>query len=155
MAVLPWLAWSLLFVTVGNLFVLAYNDLIRPPAHEWRHQEENHRQDSIASPITRSQMAATINQAALFGRLDAAAVAEVANPIETRLDLTLVATFTHRDPALAIALISESGMPPVRYRIGDLIQGDAELIEVRAGSVILKRNERHESLSLAVMVPQF
>lgn len=157
-SILPWLASILLIMAAVNLGFMVRNDLFTPSTPERQHLEKDHQQGSILSPalapITRSQAVETINRAALFGGLDTELVPEITDPIETRLDLTLVATFTHRDPNLAMALISESGMLPVRYRIGDLIQGSAELVDVRAGSVILKRNDRHESLSLSVMAQQ-
>lgn len=92
-----------------------------------------------------------IRQAEIFGVAASTPTTETIAPVETRLDLNLVATFTHTDPALAMALIAEQGMEPLRYRIGDAVGGDGELIEIRSGAVILKRNDRHEVLNLRLL----
>ncbi len=70
---------------------------------------------------------------------------------ETRLNLTLVGTFTHAESARASALIAESGQSSKRYFVGDVVPGDAELVNVNAGNVVLRRNGQDEVLKLPIL----
>ncbi len=67
---------------------------------------------------------------------------------ETRLDLTLKGTFTHKDNDKASALISENSKSATRFFLGDKIPGGAELIAVRKGEITLRRNGQDELLKL-------
>lgn len=101
-------------------------------------------------PVTMPRVDASslIHQAALFG---VAKKEPESAPVETRLDLNLIATFTHANPALAMALISQQGSAPERYRIGDTVGGDGALVEIRSGMVVLNRNNRLEALHLEMI----
>jgi len=70
---------------------------------------------------------------------------------ETRLKLVLKGTFTHELDSNASALISEQNKNTVRYYIGDNIPGNAELISVHAGEIILRRNGQDELLKLPIL----
>ena len=67
---------------------------------------------------------------------------------ETRLDLTLKGTFTHKDSDKASALIAENSKSTARFFVGDEIPGGAELIAVRKGEITLRRNGQDELLKL-------
>ena len=84
----------------------------------------------------------------LFGN-PAAKPAAPAMPKElpkTDLKLTLVGAITDSDPSRASALI-DAEKQTRRYYIGENIPGGAVLHEVRADSVVLKRDNRYETLS--------
>jgi len=70
---------------------------------------------------------------------------------ETRLNLTLAGTFTHIEASQASALIGESGRQSKRYFVGEEVPGNAELVEVKAGTVVLRRNGQDELLRLPML----
>jgi len=85
-----------------------------------------------------------IAQANLFGTLSKAApkpaepvVQEVAR--ETRLPLTLLGVFRADDPDESAAIVAEKGKTGKRYQVGRKLPGNAELVEVHADHVVLRR----------------
>ncbi|MDX2349626.1 MAG: type II secretion system protein N [Porticoccus sp.] len=88
----------------------------------------------------------------LFGRHMAEESAPKQKDIpETRLDLVLKGTFTHTENKKASALIAKANQDTERFFIGDLVPGDAELVAVNLGEVILRRNGQDESLKLPML----
>ena len=86
----------------------------------------------------------TIAQANLFGTLSKAApkpaepvVQEVAR--ETRLPLTLLGVFRADDPDESAAIVAEKGKTGKRYQVGRKLPGNAELVEVHADHIVLRR----------------
>ena len=65
---------------------------------------------------------------------------------ETRLRLELLGLFQHRDQALARAIIAEQGRDAALLKPGDKVPGNAELVEVLADRVILRRQGQLETL---------
>jgi general secretion pathway protein C len=86
----------------------------------------------------------------LFGEAGKDAVQQAA-PIdapETRLNLTLHGVIAADIPENARAIIAEQNRNERSYRIGDNLPGGAELSEVHADRVILRRAGRYETLRL-------
>ncbi len=67
---------------------------------------------------------------------------------ETSLKLQLIGVIFDRDTDEGIAIISESKKPQKTYRKEDQLPGGATLYAIEQERVILKRNGRHETLSL-------
>ncbi|MCH8544796.1 MAG: hypothetical protein LAT61_14630 [Alcanivorax sp.] len=65
---------------------------------------------------------------------------------ETRLRLELLGLFQHRDQSLARAIIAEQGRDAELLKPGDRVPGNAELVEVLADRVILRRQGQLETL---------
>ncbi|MBZ2190482.1 hypothetical protein K8B33_15335 [Alcanivorax sp. JB21] len=65
---------------------------------------------------------------------------------ETRLRLELLGLFQHRDQSLARAIIAEQGRDAALLKPGDKVPGNAELVEVLADRVILRRQGQLETL---------
>lgn len=95
-----------------------------------------------------SVSAGQIAQKNLMGVIGAKASASADNkPLPTtRLSLTLSGTFTHSDPELASALISQKGKTAKRYKIGQSVPGGAKLHAVNAQSVTISRGGTLEEL---------
>ncbi len=68
----------------------------------------------------------------------------------TPLRLTLRGTFNEDGPEGGYAIISDESGAHRRYRVGDRLPGDAELLGIYAGRVLLRRAGIDESLSLPV-----
>lgn len=81
----------------------------------------------------------------LFGA-PAAAAAQQAPP--TRANLVLGGTWHVADGAGGYALIGETGGRQRPYRPGDPLPGGAELVEIRADRVLIRRDGRRETLLL-------
>lgn len=67
---------------------------------------------------------------------------------ETRLSLELLGLFQTRDRDKSSAIIAEKGKEAELFHIGDAIPGNAELEEIYADRVILRRQGRLETLRL-------
>lgn len=86
----------------------------------------------------------------LFGEAGQETVQQAA-PIdapETRLNLTLHGVIAADNPDNARAIIAEQNRNERSYRIGDNLPGGAELSEIHADRVILRRAGRYETLRL-------
>ena len=88
----------------------------------------------------------------LFGRkpLESENTAQKMLP-QTRLELVLKGTFTHVEEDKAIALIALPNKRAEKYHIGNELPGGAELIAVKQGEVILRRNGMDERLTLPIL----
>jgi len=69
----------------------------------------------------------------------------------TRLELVLKGTFTHTNELKASALIALPNKSAKSYLIGDTLPGDAELVSINKGEVVLRRNGRDERLTLPIL----
>jgi general secretion pathway protein C len=67
---------------------------------------------------------------------------------ETKLKLILKGALASNDPEHARALIADPRGKELPYAVGDKLPGNAELSEIHADRVILKRNGRFETLRL-------
>ncbi|WP_111658229.1 type II secretion system protein N [Isoalcanivorax indicus] len=67
---------------------------------------------------------------------------------DTRLRLELLGLFQHRDQSQARAIIAEQGRDAALLKPGDRVPGNAELVEVLADRVILRRQGQLEALRL-------
>ena len=67
---------------------------------------------------------------------------------ETRLNLVLRGVLASQSKALARAIIAEDRGEERMYKVGDRLPGNAELVEILADRVILRRGGRHETLRL-------
>lgn len=86
----------------------------------------------------------------LFGRaapLDAVDEAPIDAP-ETRLNLTLRGVFHSRAQDRALVIIGRGNQGEDFYRVGDELPGGATLSAIHPDRVILRREGRHETLSL-------
>lgn len=87
----------------------------------------------------------------LFGVYQAEPVRRDDRPIDapdTRLSLELLGIFQTRDREKSSAIIAEKGQDAELFHIGDSIPGNAELEEIYADRVILRRQGRLETLRL-------
>jgi len=66
---------------------------------------------------------------------------------ETRLRLKLEGVLVGAQPEDSGAIVSGSNGDTQYYRIGDILPGDAELMEVEPGRIILRRGGEYESLN--------
>ena len=66
---------------------------------------------------------------------------------ETRLPLTLLGVFQAEHPEDSAAIVSQKGKSGQRYRIGQNLPGNAELIEVHGNYVVLRRAGVRETLT--------
>ncbi len=67
---------------------------------------------------------------------------------ETTLNLKLIGVLFDRDKGDGYAIISEAGKPQKAFHKGDKLYGNATLYDIEPNRVILKRNGRHEALTL-------
>ncbi len=108
-----------------------------------------------AQPVQQQRRARVdINQVVnwhLFGTPSAHPAQASTAPIdapETRLNLVLRGVLSSHDPENARAIISEPNGNENFFRIGSALPGGAELAEIYADRIILKRAGRHETLRL-------
>jgi len=87
----------------------------------------------------------------LFGVYQAEPSAQGDRPVDapdTRLSLELLGLFQTRDRERSSAIIAEKGKDAELFHIGDAIPGNAELEDIYADRVILRRQGRLETLRL-------
>ena len=87
----------------------------------------------------------------LFGAPSAQPVQASNTPIDapdTRLNLVLRGVLSSHDPENARAIVAEPNGNENFFRIGSALPGGAELAEIYADRIILKRAGRHETLRL-------
>jgi type II secretion system protein C len=65
----------------------------------------------------------------------------------TRLPLTLEAVFVADQNASSGAIVARSGKKGLLYKVGDILPGNARLIEVQQGQIILQRVGNREALA--------
>lgn len=86
----------------------------------------------------------------LFGRVPGGApVVEAVRQTapETRLRLRLEGVLVSEQPELSGAIVAESGGVTAHYRVGETLPGNAELIEVEPGRILIRRNGAFETLT--------
>ncbi len=97
----------------------------------------------------------------LFGEAGATAVVDTGLPaVETRLPLELLGVFVADDEADSAAIVAQKGKAGLLYVVGEKVPGNAELLEVHADHIVLRRAGNRETLrfpqvatSPAVAVP--
>lgn len=92
----------------------------------------------------------SITQYALFGTPkdtgNAKPVPTVQAP-ETTLTLTLMGVMAGSDDSPSGAIVADSNGQTAYYRVGDTLPGNAELIQVEAHRILIRRAGKHEALS--------
>lgn len=71
---------------------------------------------------------------------------------ETRLSLRLEGVLVGQRPEDSGAIVAGSNGETAYYRVGDLLPGNAELVEVEPGRVLIRRGGRYESLTFEEQV---
>jgi general secretion pathway protein C len=103
-----------------------------------------------ATPLAPVTQAVSVAKWHLFGdpgaRLDLARLAQQAPA--TSLKLTLRGTFNEDGSEAGYAIVSDEAGAQRRYRVGDALPGDAQLIGIHSGRILLRRAGVEESLSL-------
>ena len=92
----------------------------------------------------------------LFGEADAVAtpVEAIAAATETRLPLELHGVFVAEVAADSAAIVAQKGKPGILYAIGQTLPGNAELIEVHADHIVLRRAGIQETLTFPEVAAQ-
>lgn len=95
-------------------------------------------------------ISALIN-ANIFGDISAAPAVEEVKPSdepakETRLPLTLLGVFQAEQAEESAAIVAQKGKAGLRYTVGETMPGNAELVEVHADRIILRRAGVRETL---------
>jgi len=105
---------------------------------------------SLPTPVAAASQAVELSKWHLFGdpgvALDLARLARTAPA--TTLKLTLRGTFNEEASEVGYAIIADENDVHRRYAVGDRLPGDAELIGIYGGRVLLRRGGVDESLSL-------
>lgn len=122
-------------------------------------QLDEHIPDAIDSPSRPVRMTGSgnvsqsISRWHLFGQIRVApkphAVQQTANLPETRLNLTLRGVVSSSANNVAKAIIADAAGKENFYNLGALVPGGAVLQEIFSDRVILKRNDRLETLRLS------
>ena len=71
---------------------------------------------------------------------------ELQDTPDTRLNLALAAVYQAERPEDSLAVISAGGASPEPYRIGDAVPGNAKLVEIHRGQVVISRDGIRERL---------
>jgi len=93
----------------------------------------------------------------LFGVADASgkpAESVVAVATATRLPLELNGVFVAETAADSAAIVAQKGRPGVLYTVGQMLPGNAELVEVHADHIVLLRAGIREMLTFPEVTPQ-
>jgi len=112
-------------------------------------------------PVSRPQTAGALNMGAagglypiasysLFGAQPATqGVAEGAKrkAPETGLQLRLSGVLVGRQPQSSGAIVAQTNGDTAYYRVGDALPGNAELMEVEPGRILIRRNGQYETLT--------
>lgn len=147
---------------MGIAFTLANTVLffIAPP--ERSGAADSAARQAVRTPDTRPAVSinAILNRN-LFGEAGETAVADTGLPaVETRLPLELLGVFVADEEADSAAIVAQKGKAGQLYVVGEKVPGNAELIEVHADHIVLRRAGNRETLrfpqvasSPAVAVP--
>jgi general secretion pathway protein C len=88
----------------------------------------------------------------LFGEAGESAVVDTGLPaVETRLPLELLGVFVADLPEDSAAIIAQKGKAGLLYVVGEKVPGNAELIEVHADHIVLRRAGSREILNFPQM----
>lgn len=83
----------------------------------------------------------------LFGEAGDAAVADTGLPaVETRLPLELLGVFVADEAEDSAAIVAQKGKAGLLYVVGEKVPGNAELLEVHADHIVLRRAGNRETL---------
>ena len=83
----------------------------------------------------------------LFGIAGESAVADSGLPaVETRLPLELLGVFVADNEAESAAIVAQKGKAGLLYVVGEKVPGNAELLEVHADHIVLRRAGNRETL---------
>jgi general secretion pathway protein C len=83
----------------------------------------------------------------LFGEAGETPVADSGLPaVETRLPLELLGVFVADEEADSAAIIAQKGKTGMLYVVGEKVPGNAELLEVHADHIVLRRAGNRETL---------
>ncbi len=94
----------------------------------------------------------------LFGVADASAPAttqQTAMAVATRLPLELQGVFVADVPEDSAAIVAQKGRPGMLYVVGQRMPGNAELVEVNADHIVLRRAGVLETLKFPTATGQF
>jgi general secretion pathway protein C len=69
------------------------------------------------------------------------------NAPETRLRLTLQGVMVAEQPGNSGAIVTSGGNTTAHYRVGEMLPGNAELVEVEPGRILIRRQGALESLA--------
>lgn len=69
------------------------------------------------------------------------------NAPETRLRLRLEGVMVAEEPAQSGAIVSETGGTSAHYQVGEMLPGNAELVEVEPARILIRRQGSYESLA--------
>lgn len=146
----PWLNVLLVLLLAWNLALLS-----------WRLVPSEQSNAVFTSPLALPSSASASNSRTmsleqvaalhLFGDATAVPVERVEAPVtapETALNLTLKGLIAVDQQDQALAIIAQGRGEEQAYRVGDSVPGGAELHEILADRVILKRGGRFETLTL-------
>lgn len=83
----------------------------------------------------------------LFGEAGESAVADSGLPaVETRLPLELLGVFVADEETDSAAIVAQKGKAGLLYVVGEKVPGNAELLEVHADHIVLRRAGNRETL---------
>lgn len=104
----------------------------------------------VGTPM--SVMAAAVSDLAnwhLFGRKDMAAAGAAPESLpDTRLSLVLRGLLASTDPKYSLAIVADPAGQENYYKVGDSLPGGAELHEIHADRIVLRRAGQYETLRL-------
>jgi general secretion pathway protein C len=72
--------------------------------------------------------------------------------VETRLPLELQAVYEASDPEASFATVAQKGRPGENYGVGQVLPGNAELLEVHSDHIVLRRAGGRETLRFPEVV---
>ena len=94
----------------------------------------------------------------LFGEAGAVPVEQASNDepaVQTRLPLELQSVFVADETSESAAIVAQRGKPGKLYAVGDMLPGNAKLIEVFTDRIILRRAGSRETLMFPKSQSQF
>lgn len=135
-------------IIMGIAFTLANNVLffIAPP--EQAGAANPAARQTARTPDTRPAVSinAILNRN-LFGEAGDTASADAGLPaVETRLPLELLGVFVADDESESAAIVAQKGKAGLLYTVGEKVPGNAELLEVHADHIVLRRAGNRETL---------
>ena len=135
-------------IIMGIAFTLANTVLffIAPP--ERSGATGSAARQAVRAPDTRPAVSinAILNRN-LFGEAGETAATDTGLPaVETRLPLELLGVFVADEPEDSAAIVAQKGKAGLLYVVGEKVPGNAELLEVHADHIVLRRAGNRETL---------